>query len=388
MKKKFFTVVYVLILLLSLLPTSLTNVRAVEEKVYFMGVNDTVLDLTADTMPRMVGDSLYVPYTMFDPNHTTGANLGLFSSYSRTAGTVIIYSRSDVLVFDLNHDNSSLRGIIYRDKAIIRNSMVFVPLDTVCRCFDLTWSLLEVKYGHIVRVKSSSAVLGDTEFTDAAHFAVSARYNSYIQSKTPIEEPSISPDASPSPTQDIETRPPKANDARLYLAFIMESGEGFLALLDQLDRHGVYGVFFCRPEELGFRDDDIRNLLAAGHRIGLLLDKDSLDGQLAQAEEGQILLSHIARTEATLCLSRNLSNNDLDLLEHHLYLWKTTLDATSAGRSISRQTESVTGAIRRNRQYFVTMDDSAQSAQALGRILSILTEDGCEFYLATEITLA
>lgn len=387
MKKKFCAMVCVLVLFFALIPTALTNARAMEEKVYFMGVNDTVLDLTADTMPRMVGDSLYVPYTMFDPNYTTGANLGLFSSYSRTAGTVIIYSRSEVLVFDLNNDNSTLRGIVHRDKAIIRNSMVFVPVDAVCRSFDLTWSLLEVKYGHIVRVKSSEAVLGDAEFTDAAHFSVSARYNSYIQSKAPVEEPNVSLDDSPIPTQEVGEETPEANGARLYLAFIMESGEGFTSLLEQLNHYGVYGIFFCRPEELGFRDDDIRSLLAAGHRMGLLLDKDSLAGQLAQAEEGQLLLSHIARTETSLCLSHNLSDNDRDLLKDRLYLWETTLDATSAGRSISRQTETVNGTIRRNRRYFVTMDDSAQSAQALGHILSTLTEDGCEFCLATEITL-
>lgn len=386
MKKRISAALCAVVLLSTLLVLALSTAAAAEEKVYFMAVNETVLDLNDDTMPRVVGGALYVPYTLFDPN-TAGASLGLFSSYNRTTGQVVIYSRNNSLIFDLNADNSSAQGTIYRDKAIIRNSMVFVPVDAVCRFFDLQWSLLTVEYGYVVRVKNSSVVLDDRAFTDAAYFAVRARYSSYIQSKTPVESPSTPPEEA-TPSQPVtEDDTGDLQGSRVYLAFRMEDGAGMTDILDRLERYGVYGVFFCRPEEMSDRDDDIRSLVAAGHQIGLLLDGATLDEQREQAVLGQQLLAHIARTETALCLSENLADADRVTLSEELCLWNTTLDATPGERSLWQQVNSVTGAVRAERRYFVLMDDSAQSAQALRSILSDLTEEGCEFRLATEITL-
>lgn len=359
-------------------------VGAVTERVYFMGVNDNMMELNSDTMPRVVNGELYVPYTMFDPNAVDGAGLGLFSNYSRTKGTVIIYSRSDALIFDLNANNSSGRGVTYLDKAIIRNSMVFVPVAAVCDFFGLEYSRLTVEYGHVIRVKSSAAVLSDAEFTEAAASLMWSRYQSYLQSKVPAEEPAT-PAESTSPGQ---TEPePGADGARIYLAFRMEAGDGLTGILNHLERYGAYGVFFCRPDELLRRDGEIRTLTARGHRVGLLLDADTLEGQLEQAARGQELLAHVARMEAAVYFSENLSDGDRAALGEGLCLWETTLDATPGERSVSRQAEAVTGAVRSNRRYFALLDDGAQSFQALGRILSTLVRDGCEFRLANEVVL-
>ena len=386
MKLRITAAVCAVLMVFFLLPLAL-SAAAAADKVYFMAVNETVLDLSDDTMPRVVSGVLYVPYTLFDPN-TAGAGLGVFSSYNRTTGKVVIYSRSTSLTFDLNTDTSTAQGVVYREKAIIRNSMVFVPVDAVCQYFGLEWSLLTVEYGYVVRVKSSAAVLDDRGFTEAAYFAVRSRYSSYIQSKTPVESPSAPPE------ETVPSQPAEGSDggemegARVYLAFRMEDGGGLDELLGRMERYGVYGVFFCRPEQMKNRDDDIRTLTAAGHRIGLLLDADTLDGQREQAALGQELLAHIARTETAVCLSENLSDADRVTLSQELSLWDTTLDATSAERNQWQQSAAVTGSVRRNRRYFVLMDDTSQSALALRTILSELSGEGCEFRLATEVTLA
>ena len=39
-------------------------------------------------MPLWSGGVLYVPYTVFDGNNSTGVNLGISSGYSRSSGTV------------------------------------------------------------------------------------------------------------------------------------------------------------------------------------------------------------------------------------------------------------------------------------------------------------
>ena len=386
MKLRITAAVCAVLMVFFLLPLAL-SAAAAADKVYFMAVNETVLDLSDDTMPRVVSGVLYVPYTLFDPN-TAGAGLGVFSSYNRTTGKVVIYSRSTSLTFDLNTDTSTAQGVVYREKAIIRNSMVFVPVDAVCQYFGLEWSLLTVEYGYVVRVKSSAAVLDDRGFTEAAYFAVRSRYSSYIQSKTPVESPSAPPE------ETVPSQPAEGSDggdmegARVYLAFRMEDGGGLDELLGRMEQYGVYGVFFCRPEQMKNRDDDIRTLTAAGHRIGLLLDADTLDGQREQAEQGRSLLAHIARVETALCLSEGLADADRVALSRELSLWDTTLDATSAGRSQWQQSAAVTGAVRRDRRYFVLMDDTDQSAQALRAILSELTGEGCEFRLADEVALA
>ena len=384
MKRKLTAAVCAALLLAAALVLSL-SAAAAEDKVYFMAVNETVLDLSDDTMPRVVGGVLYVPYTLFDPN-TAGAGLGVFSSYNRTTGKVVIYSRSTSLTFDLNAETSTAQGVVYREKAIIRNSMVFVPVDTVCQYFGLSWSLLTVEYGYVVRVKSGAVVLDDRGFTEAAYFAVRARYNSYIQSKTPPDPSADAPETVPDPP--AEGTGGDMEGARVWLAFRMEDGGGMDELLEHMERRGVYAVFFCRPDEMSDRDDDIRALTAAGHRIGLLLDADTLDGQREQAEQGRSLLAHIARVETALCLSEGLADADRVALSRELSLWDTTLDATSAGRNQWQQSAAVTGAVRRDRRYFVLMDDTDQSAQALRAILSELTGEGCEFRLADEVALA
>ena len=50
--------------------------------VYLMAVNDTVFPVTVDNMPRVVGNTLYIPYTMLSPQ-ATGINLGVRAQIGR-----------------------------------------------------------------------------------------------------------------------------------------------------------------------------------------------------------------------------------------------------------------------------------------------------------------
>lgn len=391
MKRTWYAAFGAVLLLLALLVGTI-SAAAVGESIYFMSVNDTVLDLDDATMPRVVNGILYVPYIMFDPNYTNGENLGVFSSYSRAKGTVIIYSRTGTLVFDINADTTFYSGEEYREKAIIRNSMVFVPVDLVCKLFDLDWSWLIMDYGYIIRVKSDAVVLDDASFVDAASFVVRDRFSKYKNDQAQLtQSPTTDPTPAPSavePSPDTETVQPDLHETKLYLGFRMDSGEGFADLLEQLHQNQIYGIFFCPPENLADRDDDVRALLAAGHKIGLLLDAATLNAQLEQWETGQELLSHIARTDTVFCLSENLSDSDWNTLSQQVCLWRTTLDATCQEQSVRQQTRAITDSIRPKKSYFTLLDDTAQSAQVLTHVLEQLMEEGCSFPQVNEIVVS
>lgn len=399
MKKRLTAALCALLVLCTVLSVVLTSTAAQKESLYFMAVNDTVLDLADETMPRMIGGELYVPYTMFDPNATNGASLGVFSVYNRARGTLMIYARSKTLVFDLTNETATFDNKECQGKAVIRNSMVFVPVDMVCGLFDLTWSWIVMERGYVIRVKNNDVVLPDRDFANAATYAVEGRYQKYLQGKV-TENPQPESSDPPASSSPVVTPPPEvtttpsvpgdvleAEDARVYLGVRMESGEGFEELLSRMKESGVFAVFFCGVEELAARDDQIRALLAGGHRIGLILDADTVEGQLEQYKEGNRLLARIAHMETAVCMSENLTRAQRTELEKSVCLWQTTLNGRAEGRTQTRQVNAVVENIFPRRTYFVLLDDSRQSARALASILSQLMEEGAEFYLATEVTL-
>lgn len=395
MKKRIVAALCALLLLCTLLPAAPTASAAGNEILYFMAINETVLDLTDETMPRMINGVLYVPHTMFAVNASAGGGLGLASIYSRTKGKLILYGDGKILEFDLNTDTAVFEDEPCQARAVIRNSVVFISLDTVCKLFGLEWSWIIMDRGYVIRVKNDEVVLSDREFADAATYVLEGRYQRYLQNKVTQENtggttgPTI-------PTQPVDPGPTsspsggnelKAEDAKVHLAFRMESGEGFDDILNQLKTIGTYGLFFCKPDELAARDDDVRTLLAAGHRVGLILDAESPEAQRDQFEKGNKLLSRIAHAETAVCLSEGLSRTEKKELEKSVCLWATTLNGTSKGKTQLKQVNAVVNGVSAGRSCFVLMDDNRQSARALTSITTQLMEAGAGFCLATEVTL-
>lgn len=378
MKKKIIPLLCALALLFAL-PFALPAAEAAPDPVYFTCVNDTVMDLNDATMPFFANGVLYVPYTMFDPD-TSGSGLGVFSSYSRSKAAVLIYGWGGTLLFDLQNNNSTFGGRTYSDSAVQRNSTVFVPLDMVCRCFELEWSWLMVERGYIIRVKSSSAALSDRDFASAASYTLNERYTTYIQNKAPRPStPPVTPSTAPTPE----------GGAQIRFAFRMTgSGGGFDDLLSELRSAQVFGLFLCHPDDLLARDDHIRTLLAGGHRLGLVLDADTAQGQLEQLEQGKYLLSRIAHTPVTIALSTNLSEEDTAAVGESVSLWTSTVDATDDTLTAAQQATLVTRAVSDDSPHFILLDDTAPSASSLLMILSSLTQKGCEFRPVTEVSLS
>lgn len=378
MKKRILAPLCACLLLLSWVLPCPARAASASDPVYFMVVNETVLDLRSDTMPFLYGGTMYVPYIMFDSS-VTGVNLGVFASNSNRA--VMIYSRANgALMFDLAADTATTSlGGSFSQTAVIRNSMVFIPINVVCDYFEetLNWTFLvdEADY-YIVRVTSNSAVYSDADFVPRARFIMTPRYNAYIRS--------LAPPVSNDPPAPRPTTPVQPNGGTIYLAFRCNETGDTAPLAAALRSQRAYGLFFFRQEDLAARDDEVRALAAAGHRIGLLLDGEDSDAMETQLAEGNRLLGHILRTQTSLVLPENAGE-----VPEGQFVWTTTVDGTAEHQSTAaRQIRDILRQVSGEEESFVLLDDSARSAEILERLLTGLEEEGCDLRLAVETVLA
>ena len=350
--------------------------------VYFMAVNDTVLDLRSETMPFSANGDIYVPYTVFDPN-ATGISLGVFTAYSNN--TVMIYSRTKggALTFDLTSDNAyASSGQTFFQTAIRRNSIIFVPVNLVCSQFGLTPNLLLDQYGFIVRIKNSAVQMSDDDFAASARYILTPRYNAYVKS---IGGDQVIDDPQPSTTP--VTPPPtpvQPEGGDVYLAFRCAPGGDTAPIAAALARYGASALFFFAPEELAGRDDEIRALAAVGHRIGLLLSGETEQERVREAEEGRALLAHILRAGTNTVLTAGAEDRPVE----GWFRWRTTVDGTPDGETDARRIRSIVQNAVGPDSCFLLLDDSARSQELAPQLLDRLSGQGCTFRLAVETVLA
>lgn len=384
---------------------------AAQKTVYFTAINDTILELRDETMPFLANGEVYVPYEIFNPNYT-GIRLGPFASYGDNV--VVLYDKPNgALVFDLTQDTAtSSRGEKYTKRAIRHNSTIFVPVDTVVDYFDLDWSILvDRNYGWVVRVKGSGVQIQDEDFIGQAKYTLESRRNAYLKDKGLLEatdqptfeeiwqkyleelnrdtqesaQPSVKPtQPSPTPSQPVESaEPPRPEGGEVYVAVRCTPEGDTTALAAALEREEVQGVFFFPAEVLADRDDEVRALAAAGHKIGLLLDGRTAEERQAQAEEGAGLLSHILRTGADMALAAEGAQ-----LPEGWLAWPASVDGTAGDRSSSQQLEQTLEAAVRPEDTFLLLDDGLQTAGLAPRLLDGLEQEGCTFSLCLEPVLS
>lgn len=253
--------------------------------VYFMAVNDKVVEMTADNMPLVVGGVLYVPYTMLSAKYS-GINLGVNAQFSVSRGTVMLTQGAVSVVFNPQDDVCmDLYGGILDARAVVRNGMVYLPLAWVCEYFDgLSYSLIRTEYGTLIRVTNNMAVLEDLAFEDAARTMLRANYQRYISS---IGGSQDGPGGSASQGQG-NTGP------LIYLAFRVDGQTEAMAQMLELNRQ--WGLFLFTVDELKEQDELVRRLVGSGHMVGLELT----GGGEEEAAEGSRLLADIARYPLTI----------------------------------------------------------------------------------------
>lgn len=369
-----------LVLVLTMLVTLLNTAQAAGN-IYLTAVNENLLELTSDTMPTWSGGVLYVPYTVFDGSYT-GINLGISSSYSRDEGTVTLYTLQQMVVFDLNRGTcyNPLTEQTLSGKAILRNGRPYVPVAAVCSYFGLSYSVIDIDEGYIVRIKSSGVVLSDYSFVDSAQNSIRNRIRDYNQANQSQPTPGVLPPTYNPEEPDTEiTVPDDPVDTDIiptYLAFSCEDSKGLSEILDTLDSRNQRAIFFFDAQGLEREDDLIFRILGSGYSIGLIAQGRSTSATNRLLEEANQTLSQVAYTRTSVVL---VPESQRDALEEEGWIcWNETASAVpTQGVGTNTYANQVLKRISGNyARVYLTLDASSETARVLPTLLRRLSEEG------------
>ena len=271
--------------------------------IYLMAVNERVLDVTAENMPTVMNGMLYVPYTMLSIRDT-GINLGVSALYSATRRTLLVSDGQAGIVFDLQTNTAqNLQGDPVSARAMVRNSMIFLPIDYLCGYFgNINCSRVRSEYGTVVRVTNRAAVLRDQNFVEEAANNLADSLRGYYAS------------IAPGTTAPVPTVPPTVPPVQAAVLLTLRWGEYGEELAGLLEDRGTRVLFLFTAEELREHDDAVRRLTAAGHTIGLALTGEDGSTCAAQLEEGRRLLGSIARYYALVASADALDDEGREAL--------------------------------------------------------------------------
>lgn len=344
--------------------------------VNLMAVNDRVLDITQENMPRTVGGVLYVPYTMLS-NQTTGINLGVSALYSTTRRTVLVTDNQKAITFDFqNNTATDLHGFPVTARAMVRNAMVFLPIDWICQYFGtISCTRTRTPYGTLIRVANSAAILSDQDFADAAGPQLADNLRRYLDSGAAGEN------GNPPPSGDVETSDPPSG-AELFLAF--RAGAVAQDCAQVLEGREQRALFLFTCEELAREGDLVRRVVGAGHTVGLALLENDPAGCLIEAERGRELLAAAARCQALVVSAPDLDGGGREALEEAGFVvWSTTVQAAE----FTSAAALVRGLDTRQVNY-VEFECAAGDAAFLRNALTAMEEENCQIYQATAPALS
>ncbi len=344
-------------------------------EVYLMALNERVLATTAQNMPTVVGGVLYVPYTMLS-RLDSGINLGVNAMYSATRRTVLVSDGPRGVVFDTQANTAQdLSGNPLAVRAMVRNSMVFLPIDWLCQYFgSISCSRIRTDYGLLVRVTNSAAILGDRDFVDAADSLLADSLRTYLSTVG-------TEGGGPTPSAEVQPSAPP-NGAELFLAFRWgdESQECARALESREQR----GLFLFTPEELREQGSLVRRLVGAGHTVGLALTGESGAECLAQAQEGRRLLAAAARYNALVVSAGALDEAGREALAQAGYVvWSPTVQGNEQGGGAA-----LVRGLSLRQVNFVELVCGSGSAALLREALRTMEEENCQLYQATAPALS
>lgn len=369
-----------LVLVLTMLVTLLNTAQAAGN-IYLTAVNENLLELTSDTMPTWSGGVLYVPYTVFDGSYT-GINLGISSSYSRDEGTVTLYTLQQMVVFDLNRGTcyNPLTEQTLSGKAILRNGRPYVPVAAVCSYFGLSYSVIDIEEGYIVRIKSSGVVLSDYSFVDSAQNSIRNRIRDYNQANQSQPTPGVLPPTynpeEPDTDITVPDDPVDTDVIPTYLAFSCEDSQGLSEILDTLDSRNQRAIFFFDAQGLEREDDLIFRILGNGYSIGLLAQGRSTSATNRLLEEANQTLSQVAYTRTSVVLVPESQREELEA--EGWICWNETASAVpTQGVGTNTYANQVLKRISGNyARVYLTLDASSETARVLPTLLRRLSEEG------------
>lgn len=302
-KQRLLALLCALSLALAGLSLSLTlPATAVSPTVYILAVNDRFADLPS--LPEAVNGIIYIPYTTFDRD-ATGEDLGVYYGIQqdREKGTILsLYSLNNILTFSVNQGTcTDGDGNLMSFRAIMRGGVVYIPANAVCAFFGLQFFFHPTTdRGTLIRVYNSSSSLSNTVFLSAGTGGMLSRYNAILQSLEPAPTPTPTPTATPRPT--ATPTPPVSGGKENVRVYLAVNASEATQDLTQLFPAGFRVLFLFTPDSLEEQASLVRRAVAAGHSVGLIVN-GTPEEALLQLEEGNQLLSHIARVNTRMVLA-------------------------------------------------------------------------------------
>lgn len=361
------------------LALSLSGPASAAGDIYFTVINDSVVSLSDSTMPTWSGGVLYVPYSAFDGSNTARIGFDISFSYNRSSGMATLFNTRQFLTFNLNNNTcyNAVTGEYLNGRAILRSGQVFVPVALVCSFFGLSYSVISIDEGYIVRIKNSSVVLSDAKFVEAATLSISRELRAYNQANQSTAAPGVRPPTGSSgetETTDppIEEEPDTADSVPVYLAFRCDDDQGLSDILDALDENNRAAVFFFPADGLDRQDDLLYRILGSGHSVGLLAEGSTLAATRQLLEEGGRTLERVGYTRTTLAMVPESQRSALEA--EGWVCWDETVSAIpEAGAGASSHANAVIRAIpSRSQRAYITLDAGSESARVLPTLLTRL----------------
>ena len=364
-KKRFAATVLAVAMLLSLCPAAMA-----EDLVYFTAVDERVLDLNDSTMPFWFGGYLYVAATVFRES-------GVGYSYNIVSQTLVLYDSSHSLVYDVSTGSGTDgQGDVYDHVCVTRGGVTFVAASPVASYFGRTYTNTRVNHGYLIRVKSSSAVLPDSMFTETATYQMETKYQQYQKNTTAVQ----TPDRDPTGT---ETTDPTENTAgkSIYLCFLAEDANTVSEWLDAMENRGGHAAFYFTEAVLARCGDQLRRLAASGCAIGLV--PSSEDNPAEQLDRMNKILFAAAGVKTRLVYG---AGADITTLQSAGYCPLTPgIDRSRYGLNTSGESTSLLKQIRSRRSAVSVWLGSGVTAGALRTFLSSASAEGDRLLSMTEI---
>lgn len=371
---------------------SLSGAQAAEGKITILALNDQVITpISSTNMPLKVGGTYYLPYTVFDPA-VVDVDLGV--KYSLRDNVLTLYTKQALLKYDLNAGTCEDRdGNTGYTRAVVRGSMIYVSMPSVCSFFGIQSYQEATPYGQVIRLTTSSAVLSDRDFMDSAlSTSIADAYKKYWQAQESLN-PSPSPSQSVSPSPSVPTPSPSPSptntdsDDKRYvtvsLAFRHTDGTGLANILDILARENRSALFFMPTNAIGDNAALIRRMVGEGHSVGLSVGGGPASDAAQMLSEGNRLLELAAHMNTRTVLVENEDDDTIAALEADGWsVWSGNVSLPESA-SVSYSASYILRSVDSKRSLaYITLDDDTRSAQILDIILPALKEDGYSFRLA------
>jgi Predicted xylanase/chitin deacetylase len=346
--------------------------------IYFTVVNDSLLDLSDDTMPVKIGEVFYVPLSVF-----TQYSLSTYGLYDREKRTATIYSDNHTLNFEFGSGNTyDETGKVYPFWAIYYNSGVYVPAVWTCQFFGFRFSVYSNSISTFIRIRSSSST-SDDEIARLGAIKMQSMLNKYQDSHyTPSPTPKPSTSYAPvTPTPTIPTQDPDKRYAYVYLS-IRGIGENTPSILNSLSYYGYRAMFFVTADEIAGNPDLIRRIAGSGHGIGIVCT-EALYSDYSRAAA---LLREAARLKTVIITLDCSYTEDLGKAasDAGLIIWGDSYMPVY-GFNISASTYTISRIIE-NANGRLDLSFNSSSASLLKAALSDISDKGYPVALINETT--